>query len=295
MMGKTIDILMAVYNGEMYISEQIDSIINQSYKNWRLLIRDDKSKDNTNKIITEYSKKDSRIKIIKDDKGNLGFVKNFEELLNNSDSEYIIFSDQDDVWFNDKVENLYNVIIKKNNEKAMLIYCNCSVCDSSLNIIKNKFVKPIKNKINSYFFNFVVQGSSTMINKKMKEIALPFFEEVYIHDRYLDLIAEFLGEKIFIDKSLMCYRQHANNLIGSKNEILKKILNKRYFNFKDRELIYKLYREYSKDIVKEKKIYIEKYLEITNIKISRIKRIYLIYKSRIYMNIKKQIFLLVKG
>ena len=85
MMGKTIDILMAVYNGEMYISEQIDSIINQSYKNWRLLIRDDKSKDNTNKIITEYSKKDSRIKIIKDDKGNLGFVKNFEELLNNQD------------------------------------------------------------------------------------------------------------------------------------------------------------------------------------------------------------------
>ena len=78
-MNPKIEILMATYNGEKYIEEQIDSIINQTYTNWELLIRDDKSKDNTASIIEEYEKKDSRIKLLRDEKGNLGFVKNFEE------------------------------------------------------------------------------------------------------------------------------------------------------------------------------------------------------------------------
>ena len=96
-MNPKIEILMATYNGEKYIEEQIDSIINQTYTNWELLIRDDKSKDNTASIIEEYEKKDSRIKLLRDEKGNLGFVKNFEELLKNSQKDFIMFSDQDDI------------------------------------------------------------------------------------------------------------------------------------------------------------------------------------------------------
>ena len=70
-MTPKIEILMATYNGETYIREQIDSIINQTYKNWILLVRDDNSKDNTVSIIEEYEKKDSRIRLLRDKKGNL--------------------------------------------------------------------------------------------------------------------------------------------------------------------------------------------------------------------------------
>ena len=86
-------ILLASYNGEKYIKEQLDSIINQTYKNWKLVIRDDGSKDKTVAILNEYEKKDERIKVLRDSKGNLGFLKNFEELLFNADEEFVLFSD----------------------------------------------------------------------------------------------------------------------------------------------------------------------------------------------------------
>lgn len=72
---------MATYNGEKYIKEQINSIINQTYTNWKLLIRDDGSKDKTVEIIKEYEKKDDRIKLLEDNKGNLGFIKNLLSFL----------------------------------------------------------------------------------------------------------------------------------------------------------------------------------------------------------------------
>lgn len=76
-----VEILMATYNGEKYIKEQINSIINQTYTNWKLLIRDDGSKDKTVEIIKEYEKKDDRIKLLEDNKGNLGFIKNLLSFL----------------------------------------------------------------------------------------------------------------------------------------------------------------------------------------------------------------------
>ena len=79
MIEDKIDILMATYNGEKYIVEQIDSIINQTYKNWNLLIRDDNSTDRTLEIIKNYQKKDARIRILDNNKVNLGIVKNFEK------------------------------------------------------------------------------------------------------------------------------------------------------------------------------------------------------------------------
>ena len=74
-MQETIDVLLATYNGEKYIKEQIDSILNQSYKNIRLIISDDCSKDKTQEILKEYEKKDNRIELHIQEK-NLGVVKN---------------------------------------------------------------------------------------------------------------------------------------------------------------------------------------------------------------------------
>ena len=98
MIEDKIDILMATYNGEKYTVELIDSIINHTYKNWNLLIRDDNSTDRTLEIIKNYQKKDARIRILDNNKVNLGIVKNFEKLLKISESELIMFSDQDDIW-----------------------------------------------------------------------------------------------------------------------------------------------------------------------------------------------------
>ena len=100
---KKIDILLATYNGEKYLQEQIESILNQTYTDFRLLISDDASTDNTIKIIEEYAKKDKRILTFVQ-KENLGVIKNFEFLLNKVENEYFMFSDQDDIWMKEKIE-----------------------------------------------------------------------------------------------------------------------------------------------------------------------------------------------
>ena len=78
---KKVDILLATYNGEKYLKEQLDSILSQTYSEFRLLISDDASTDNTKKILEEYTEKDKRIIVFCQQK-NLGVIKNFEFLLN---------------------------------------------------------------------------------------------------------------------------------------------------------------------------------------------------------------------
>ena len=101
-----IDILLATYNGEEYINEQIDSILNQTYSNFRLLISDDNSTDKTLEILRDYEKKDDRIKVF-ENKENKGVVKNFEFLLKKVESDLYMLSDQDDVWYENKIEETY--------------------------------------------------------------------------------------------------------------------------------------------------------------------------------------------
>lgn len=297
-MEYTVEILMATYNGEKYLYEQIESILNQSYENWILLIRDDKSEDSTVSIIEEYEKKDSRIRLLRDRKGNLGFVKNFEELLKNSQEEFVMFSDQDDYWEKDKIKNYIQILQKdeKLSQIPLLIHSNSFICDKELKIVKEKFVDSSiasEKNGNSYFFSYVVQGSTVMINRKLKEICIPFLSSVTLHDRYFHLISEFFGKRIFIDKSLMKYRQHMNNEIGARRNILQKILKKRYFDTKDRDLIIELKEKYAEIIKKEKIKEIDAYLEVTNIQKNRFTRFFLSLDFK--MNLKKRIFLLLKG
>ena len=297
-MNPKIEILLATYNGEKYVGEQIDSIINQTYNNWELLIRDDNSKDRTLGILKEYEKKDKRIKVIEDKKGNLGFVKNFEELLNNSKEDWVMFSDQDDYWLENKIEK-YVAILNTSSEdilkKPMLIHSNSFICDDNLEIIKDEFINSkIANKYSEddFYFAYFVQGSTVLINRAIIDLALPFSKNVTVHDRYFHLLAEFLGKRIFINESLIKYRQHSNNKIGAKSSVISKILKKRYFHTEDRELILEIQKKYKDNLETEQIEKIEKYLEVTNDKKNRFLRFYLSREFK--MNIKKRLFMLLK-
>ena len=296
---KKIEILLATYNGEKYLNEQIDSIINQTYTNWKLLIRDDGSEDRTLEILKEYEKRDERINILRDIKGNLGFVKNFEELLKNSSEEFIMFSDQDDYWLENKIEKYIGVLENLDVEKLkkpLLIHSNSFVCDEKLNILKKNFVDSkvaLQYGGNGYFFAYFVQGSTTLINRKLIDLGLPFLKSVTLHDRYFHLLVEFFGNRIFIDESLIKYRQHRNNEIGAKSSIIKKILFKRYFDDSDRDLILDIEEKYRNKQKKDNERWIIKYLEVTDRKKNRMIRVIKSFMFR--MNIRKRIFVLLKG
>jgi glycosyltransferase, family 2 len=292
-------ILLASYNGEKYISEQLDSIINQTYKNWELIIRDDGSKDETVTILNKYEKKDERIKILRDDKGNLGFLKNFEELLFNAKEEFVLFSDQDDFWLKNKLEKFVEKIRdldEKVLSKPLLIHCNSLVCDDKLEIIKEEFIdSKIAKKTNSniYFFEYIVQGSTSMVNKKMIKESLPFLKNVTLHDRYFHLLSQFLGTRVFIDESLVKYRQHERNEIGANRSIIKNIMSKKYFYVEDRKLIEEIKEKYIKCLRKRDLNDIEKYLEVTDRNKNRLERFWL--SKYFQMKLLKRLVLLIKG
>ena len=295
-----IDILLATYNGSKYLHEQLDSILSQSYGNINVIIRDDGSSDNTVMIIKEYEQKDNRIKLLNDNLGNLGFVRNFEELMKNSTSEYLMFSDQDDIWYNNKVETSYTRIkaIEEINGKScpILVHTNSRIMNYETRT-KSLFISDCakNSSFENSFFNFFVQGSTMLINGSLKREALPFSKEVYLHDRYLHLIAEFIGVRAYIDMPTMDYRQHSNNEIGSRVNIIDKIKNKRYFDLKDRELLIFLDNTYSAKLDEIKKEKMDAYKLIVNNNISRFKRLKICNKKKIPMNIKKKIFLIIKG
>lgn len=219
---KNVDILLATYNGEKYLKEQLDSIINQTYKDFRLIISDDGSTDSTCDILEEYVKKDSRI-IIYCQKKNLGVTKNFEFLLSKVENDFFMFSDQDDIWKKDKIEKCLNKI---NESNADLVYSDLEVVDEDLNITYESYWK-LKgfdtkvrkyNNFNSLYLNNFITGCTILSKKEWieKVLPVPSGSEFVIFDYWLALMISQEGKMVYVDEPLLQYRQHKKNTIGSK-------------------------------------------------------------------------------
>ncbi|RAK12625.1 rhamnosyltransferase [Halanaerobium saccharolyticum] len=285
-----INILMATYNGEKYISEQIDSIINQTYNNWELLIRDDNSTDKTKNIIKNYAKRDERIRVLEDDLGNVGVAKNFEILLKQSNLDYIMFSDQDDVWMKNKIEILFERIkkceAKYSDEIPLLVHSDSYITDEHLYVVEDNFIgeKGMNKGLNNIIFSPLVQGSSMMINSNLKRYILPFPKNINIHDHYISIVNEIVGKRLYINKPLMYYRQHSSNEIGvNKNYLnkLKKVLKSDFelTTKKTRKMMDFIYNNFHEKLTNKQKKIIKAFFLITNSNY-RFKKAYYILKYK---------------
>lgn len=225
-----IDILLATYNGEKFLEAQLDSILNQTYSNFRLLISDDCSSDNTRKILEQYKEKDNRI-VVFFQKENLGVIKNFEFLLKNVENEYYMFSDQDDIWKKEKIEKSLKKLQESN---ADLVYSDLEVVDENLKVTYTSYwkLKGIYSKIKKYnnfeslYLNNFITGCTIISKKELieKVLPLPNTSKYVLHDYWIPLIISQQGKIDYIEEPLIKYRQHKNNKIGSKkrsNEIKK--------------------------------------------------------------------------
>ena len=139
-MPVTIDILMSTYNGENFIRDQLDSILNQSVNAWRLIIRDDGSSDNTRQIILDYQKHaPEKIFFVEDAEENLGACQSFFRLMAHSSGQYIFFCDQDDVWVHNKIELQINAMrareAKCSDECPILVHSDLKVVNESLELL----------------------------------------------------------------------------------------------------------------------------------------------------------------
>ena len=207
--NKKVAVVMSTYNGERFIREQLDSILNQTYKNIEIVVRDDGSKDNTVQIIKEYMQKYPNIKL--HEGKNLGFIKSFFELLKLVEADYYAYADQDDVWMENKIELAVNSLNKLNDNVPNLAFGNSDYYDENM-----KFIGPgPKNKKYSFekaLFSCCGQGMTMTVNKKTRDMIIENTPKTcFFHDWWTYLLCIGLGNVAYDNVTTVKYRRRKQN------------------------------------------------------------------------------------
>lgn len=209
-MKPLVSIITPSYNSKDFIGETIESVLNQTYKNWEMLIIDDCSTDKSPKIIEEYLKIDSRIKYLKNEK-NSGPATSRNLGLNNSKGEYIAFLDSDDIWFEEKLQIQIEYITKN---KVDILHNNYYFCDENGDVIKeikNDYKLDYKKilKSNQIKTSFLIIKKGVLKNIRFKNIK----HEDYAF--FLDFLRT--GRECFcIQKPLGKYRINSTSISSNK-------------------------------------------------------------------------------
>ncbi len=217
-------ILLATFNGEKFIQEQLDSLYNQTFLDWKLYVHDDGSTDETLNILHNYALRHNNMEVMEYNSSS-GAMENFLSMLLRVEADYYMFSDQDDVWHKDKVE----VTIEKMQECEkkylnipIIVHCDLRVVDENLKLINESYwrysgVKPgfITNFKRLGVGNFVT-GCTMMFNSKAKQAMLKPTPQAYMHDAWITAcVIKKHGRVERINTPLIDYRQHDTNSIGA--------------------------------------------------------------------------------
>ena len=218
-----IAVLLATYNGGKYIWEQLESLFQQSCKQFHLYVRDDGSSDDTMKIVEQFHGMfPDRVTILKDSQKHRGAAKSFMYLLENVDSEYYMFCDQDDIWLPEKIEKTFARMKEVEGTAPVLVATDLRVVDEQLSPIKESFNEDLKIDVfrkhpELICVRHVVTGCTMMFNRAAKLAALPMSPRATMHDEWVALCVHFKGGVISIlDDSTILYRQHTSNTLGAE-------------------------------------------------------------------------------
>lgn len=217
-------IAMATYNGELYIAEQIDSVLKNMEENDELIISDDGSSDNTREIVRTYIRNDRRISLIEGPRK--GVICNFENALKHTNGEIVFLCDQDDVWADDKMEK---VLAAMDNGVALVLHDAVVFQDDK--IIYPSFMQHRGSKqgvVNNIIKNSYI-GCCMAFKREILDYALPFPKKICMHDQWLGLTGEIYGKSCFIEDKLLRYRRHGNNASSMTGQKIIKKIQDRFF------------------------------------------------------------------
>jgi glycosyltransferase involved in cell wall biosynthesis len=206
-----VSVVLGTYNGEVYLEEQLRSVLAQTWTNLEIIAIDDGSSDRTVAILREYAARDSRIKVVINEQ-NLGFVRNFEKGCSLAKGKWISLCDQDDYWLPEKIQKMAQAI-----GDYPMIYCDSELCGPELQPMGTK----ISDLVHYQSFDDCRQlcvfsrmyGHATLITRTLFDLASPFRKEVP-HDGWLAYHATLYGGVKYLPAVLVKYRQHAGNVFG---------------------------------------------------------------------------------
>ena len=275
-----IAVLMATYNGALYIGEQIDSILNQSIPPKIIIVSDDGSEDDTLAILEKYA---TEGKIIITNKNiRPGVVGNFLHCLTHLPAGYYFaLSDQDDIWHPNKLEVCLNALQKiEQQDQPCMVYSDLCLMDAQKNIINRSFRNELghdkyKHSLETLLFGNFVLGCTSLCNYTLKDYILGMpIHSTFNHDAWMALVSYTFGQTYSIDKALVDYRQHCSNVTirdHSKKTVIHRYLNhlKQLFTkndfLEDRFSIVDLfYSCYKSNISNQKRTQFENFLMLKN-------------------------------
>lgn len=242
----TLEILLATYNGAEYLPEQLDSIFVQDTDAWHLTVSDDGSSDTTVQILDAYVKK-YPWKIARVSSGTrFGSARDhFFWLMRQCDADYILFCDQDDVWYPDKVRLFAQALEEGERQYGskmpLLVFSDLAVVDQNLKCIHPSLSRlqqqdPHAQDYRNLLFQNTVTGCAMGINRSLADLAGQCADtgQTVMHDWWIALVAARFGKLIYLDEPTVDYRQHGGNSVGAKyvsspSYIMSKLFRQREF------------------------------------------------------------------
>lgn len=220
-------ILLAAYNGALHLAAQLDSLLAQTHTDWQLLARDDGSTDATPAILADYRDRfPDRIAVVPDDDRNLGPCGNFALLMARADAGYLMFCDQDDVWLPQKIERtlaaMRELEARCGEGLPLLVHTDLKVVDAELRPVADSLWRFQRSDprggtaLNRLLVQNAVTGCSVMVNRHLRDLALPLPTEAVMHDWWLALVAAAFGAIGQVPETTVLYRQHGKNDTGAR-------------------------------------------------------------------------------
>jgi glycosyltransferase involved in cell wall biosynthesis len=227
---------MSVFNGERYLDQQLNSIANQTFTDWKLIVRNNGSTDGTKDILKSFSDAHlNKVEIIEADHTEPFIPLSFGDALLRSTAPYIMFSDGDDVWMDDKIEVTMNAMLKMQASQKcgmpLLIHTDLVLVDSDLNLISDSMwrsqgLDPERKKLNQVIMHSNACGNTFMFNSELRDLILPIPADCIMHDYWTSSIAAAFGQIGTVNRGTIKYRQHQVNACGAESLSLLNFIQK---------------------------------------------------------------------
>jgi len=208
----TVAVVVATYNGATYLREQLESIVQQTYKPSQIIIIDDASIDDTLLVANNFAALHPMVMVVQN-QTRLGYIKNFEKGMLLTNANYIALSDQDDIWMTNKLEVLIHAI-----DDQMLAYSDSELIDADGQLLNRK-MSSIKNQLAyhtplMYAIGAWAPGHTMLFKKELVDKAVPL-PTLVTHDFWLGFVATCYSKVVYVNEPLVHYRQHTQNAIGA--------------------------------------------------------------------------------
>lgn len=210
----SVAIIISSYNGEKNISRQLDSLFNQKGVDVKVYVRDDGSSDGTLSVLQQYKNSKQPQKLIIENGENCGWKKSFlKALFNAPDADYYAFSDQDDVWFDDKLSKCIACLQNHSQEKVLMVHHNRIRCTPELTSLQDsarRLGKPLNYK-NATVQEYA-QGCTMVFNRAAKQLITSYMPQGEVaHDKWVGLLCYYFGEVFFLNEPLIYHIQYGSN------------------------------------------------------------------------------------